>query len=103
MQLGIAAVDRPAETAHQGRHFGADRKFAAGAGLDDADALDAADVRDLGPFTLPHVQLGVVEAERFDLDHSVARLGLGLGNLADLQHLRPAEPFPQNRTHESSS
>ena len=34
-----------------------------------------ADVGDLGPLPLPHVQLGVVEAERLDLDHRDHRRG----------------------------
>ena len=101
--LGVAAVDRPAQPAHQGRHLGPDGELAAGAGLDDADALDAADVGDLGPLALPHVQLGVVEAERLDLDHRVAVFRLRLRDLPDDQHLRPAEPRPENRSHGISS
>src|SRR5262249_24902853 len=55
---------------------------------------------DLGPPPLPHVQLGVVEAERLDLDHHVALFGFGLWNRPDNQHLRPAERHPENRSHE---
>jgi hypothetical protein len=53
-ELGVTAVDRPAEPAHQRRHLGPDRELPAGARLDQADALDPADVRDLGPFFCPH-------------------------------------------------
>src|SRR5262249_34159512 len=95
--------DRPAQATHQGCHFGPDCKLPAGTGLDHADAFDAADVRDLGPLTLAHVHLGVVDAERLHLDHDVARLGLGLRDLPNFQHVGPAELLPENRTHEKSS
>jgi hypothetical protein len=78
-------------------------ELTAGAGFDDADALDAADVGDLGPLALAHVQLGVVEAERLDLDHRVAVLRLRLGDLADDQHLGASERRPENRSHGLSS
>src|SRR5262249_36888071 len=65
--------------------------------------LDAADVGDLGPIALAHVLLGVVDPERLHLDHRVAGLRLGLRDLPDLQHVRPAELFPQNRAHEKPS
>ncbi len=52
------------EASHQRGHFGADGKFSAGTGLDDADALDAADLRRLRPFASAHVHLGVIDAER---------------------------------------
>src|SRR5262249_3512954 len=99
--LGVAAVDRPAQAAHQGRHLGPEGELPAGAGLANADALDPADFGDLGPLALAHVHFGVVDPERLDLDHRMADLGLGLRDLADLQHVRAAELLPENRTHES--
>src|SRR5262249_1073861 len=62
-----------------------------------------ADVGDLSPVPLPHVQFGVVEAERLDLDHCVAVLWFGLWDLPDDQHLRPTKCRPENRSHEKSS
>src|ERR1700730_10041993 len=40
--LGVAAVDRPPQAAHQCGYLGSNREFAAGAGFDKADTLDAA-------------------------------------------------------------
>ena len=98
--FGVAAVDRPAQPAHQGRHLGADRELAAGAGLDDADALDAADLGGLGPLAPAHVQLGVVDAERLDLDDHVAVLGFRLRDLLVDEAVRPAEFFQNDGAHD---
>jgi hypothetical protein len=59
-------------------------------------------LHNLGPLPLPHVQLGVVEAKRLDLDHRMTGLGLWLRYLPNLQHVRPAELSPENRTHKST-
>ena len=61
--FGVAAVDGSAEAAHQRRHLRADRELPARAGVDDADAFDAADFRGFGPFAATHVHLGVVDTE----------------------------------------
>ena len=83
--LGVTAIDRPAQPAHQGGHFRPDGEFPARAGLDDANALDAADVCDLRPFSPSHVHLGVVDAERLDLDYRVAVFGFRFRDLPDNQ------------------
>jgi hypothetical protein len=44
------AVDRAAEAADQRRHFGAERKLAAGAGFYEADTFDPADLGCFSPF-----------------------------------------------------
>src|SRR5205085_1946013 len=98
--LGVAAVDRPAQATYQSRHFGPDGELPAGTGLDHADTLDPADVRNLGPFPLPHMQLSMVEAERLDLDYRVAIFRFRSRHLSNDQHIRPAKLGPQNRSHE---
>jgi hypothetical protein len=87
--LGVAAVDRPSHAAHQCGDFGSDREFAAGAGVDEADAFDPADLRGLGPFPRAHVHLGVVYPERFDLDDNMTRLWFGIRDFLDYQVLGP--------------
>lgn len=53
------------------------------------------------PFaSLASMTLCASDPERLDLDHRM--LGLRLGNLPDLQHVRPAEFFPENGSHETS-
>jgi len=101
--LGVAAVARPAQPAHQRRYLGPRAELTAGARLDDADALDATDVGDLGPLPLPHVQLGVVQAERLDLDNCMSGFRFRLRDLPDDQLLWAAKPRPQNRAHGMSS
>lgn len=97
--LGVAAVDRTAQPSHEGSHFCARCEFAAGTGFDHAHTFDATDVGDLGPLPFPHMQLGMIETEGFDLNHDMPLLRFGLRNLPDLQHVRAAELFPQNRSH----
>src|SRR5262249_22545915 len=74
--LGVGAVDRATEPTHQGRHLRSDWELPTGARLDDPNALDAADIGDLGPIALPHVQFGAVQAERLNLNHPPAWLSL---------------------------
>jgi hypothetical protein len=99
--LGVAAVDRPAQPAHQGRDLHPRGELPARAGLHNANALDPAHVGDLGPLALAHVPLGVIDPERFDLNYGVTGLGLGLRDFANIQHIRPAEMLPENRPHKS--
>jgi hypothetical protein len=98
--LGVAAVDGPPQAAHQCGYLGSDREFAAGAGFDEADALDAADLGGLGPFSPAHVHLGVVYAKRLDLDDDMARLWFGVRELLEYQALRATEFFYYDCTHE---
>jgi hypothetical protein len=98
--LGVAAIDRPSHAAHQGGHLGADREFSAGAGFDKADALDAADLRGLGPFSPAHVHLGVVYPERLDLNDDMARLWFGIRDLFDYQAFRTPELLYDDCTHD---
>ena len=88
--------------AHQGRHLRPDRELAARAGLHDADALDAADLGDLGPLAPTHVHLGVIEAERLDLDDDVAGFRLRLGNILVNEAVEPSELLDHDGTHVDS-
>src|SRR5262249_13048650 len=98
--LGVAAVDRPAESAHQCGNLCPRGELAAGARFDNADALDSADVRDLGPIALAHVLLGVVDPERLDLNDGMTGLGFGLRDFLDFQDVRPSKMLPENCTHD---
>src|SRR5215471_3156072 len=51
------------------------------------------------PFTPAHVQLGVVEAERLDLDDDVAGLGLGIWNLLVRKGVEASELLQDDCTH----
>src|SRR5262249_40849298 len=64
---------------------------------------DATDVGDLGPIPFAHVQLGAIEAERFDLDNDVAFFRFRLWDLPDDQHLRATESRSENRSHQNPS
>ena len=97
--FGVAPVDGPAEAAHQRGHLRPDRKLAARAGLHDADALDAADLGGLGPLAPTHVHLGVVDAERLDLDDDMAGLRLRLGDVLVNEAVEPAELLDDDGTH----
>src|SRR5262249_54789 len=68
-----------------------------------ADALDADHLRSFGPFAEAHVQLGMVDAERLDLDHDVARLGLRLGDIGVDQAVETAELLQDDGAHDSCS
>jgi hypothetical protein len=100
--FGVAAIDGAAEAAHQRRHLGPDGKLAAGAGLHQPDALDAAHFRGLGPLAPPHVHLGVVDAERLDLDDDVTRLRLRVGNLLVNEAVEASELLQDDCAHDGS-
>ena len=55
------------------------------------DALEAADGVVLVPLALAHVRLGVVQAERLDMDEDLARDGEGLQEAFMLEDLGAAE------------
>jgi hypothetical protein len=55
------------------------------------DALDTAGVGDLGPLPQPHAQLGVVQAERPELDHCVTAVRFRPRDLPGYQLFRTAE------------
>src|SRR6516164_4705899 len=101
--LCIAAVNRPTHAAHQCGYFGPDPKFAARAGFDEADTLDATDLCGFGPLPPSHVHLGVIYAKRFDLDDDMARLRFGVGELLDHQAFRTPKLLDDDCTHEASS
>jgi hypothetical protein len=97
--FGVAAVDCPAQPAHQCRYLRPRHELTAGARLDQTHAFDAADVGDLRPLSLSHVKLSMVEAERLDLNDHMAVFWFGLGNLANDEYLRPTESRPKNCPH----
>ncbi len=79
--FGVASIDSSAETTHQCRNGGANRKFTSGTRVDDTDAFDAADLGGFGPFAPTHVHFSVVDAERLDRYHDFAVSWSRLGNL----------------------
>jgi hypothetical protein len=85
--------------AHQRGDLGTDRELAAGGGFDQADALDAAHRRGLGPLASAHVQFGVVEAERLDFDDDLTGQRLGLRQVLVDQAIRSTESLDDNGTH----
>ena len=89
--FGIAAIDGAPEAANQRGNLGSDWELAAGAGFHQPDALDADHLRPLGPLASAHVHLGVIDAERLDLDNDVASHGLRLRQIRVHQAVRAAE------------
>nr|WP_218034291.1 hypothetical protein [Acrocarpospora corrugata] len=82
------------------RHLGAKGELSTGAGTHQAHTLDAAHLGGLGPLAPAHVHLGVVEAERLDLDDDLTGQGLGFRQFPIDKALRPAELLDHDRTHD---
>src|SRR5215469_9971222 len=78
-KLRVAAGDASAHAAHEGNHFLAAGKPVGWIGGHQAGALDAADLRRLGPFSRTHVSLSVVDAKSLDLDDHLTGLWPGSG------------------------
>jgi hypothetical protein len=58
-----------------------------GQAFDDANTFDTADLGGLGPFSLSHVCLGVVDSERFHLDDHMTRLRFRIWEVVNDQFL----------------
>ncbi len=70
-------------------------------GLDQAGALDAADLGRLRPVSCAHIGLCVVHTEGLDLDEHMARFRFGSGTLLDAQHVRVAVLLDDNGAHQN--
>jgi hypothetical protein len=104
-----AAVPAFAARVHQVRHHAVADLPAADALAergDPPDRLDAEDERRLhveARDAFAYVDVEVVEGARRDLDQHLARTGLRIVHLLDLQHVQPAELVEQHRLHRTTS
>ena len=101
--LGVGAVVRAAHAAHHRGHLLSRPQPAVLVGLvDDADALDAGNAR-VGDhrvrLTLAGGDLGLVDAERLDLDPHPAGLADGHRHVRDLQCVQAAGPGDDDGPH----
>src|SRR4029077_6827661 len=89
--------------AHQSGYLGSGSELTSGAGFHDTYTFDTAYWCSLGPFASSHVHLGGVDSEGLDLDHRVAGLRIGIGDLFDYQMFNATKSVSDDRAHNKTS